>query len=544
MSSPLHQAIKSGALRDGVTPYSNVEPLTAAKQVLENKYVFPYVGELPVWANGTLQWKPDFGNNQASKALWFYSLVFIDYLVKAAVVENNEHCWQKALQLHKSYQQWREDDQTATAFLFKDEHAVTNRACVLSQLLHVVTHRVEQGEPLQLLQQQLLQDLSEHANWLEQDKHYVFNNHGIMMDRALLNLVVQFRQHAVEYSRYQSEQWLVKALSRIKIMLDRTFDNGGCCTENSPSYHMLNLSLFGAINSFINKHELVAKDNAITAVLKKAIAAAAYQVYEDGSLPLIGDSETNASVFVSDTYHKNKFGVGYFPEAGFCIVKQPGFHFTFKCGGSSFSHRHNDDTSITLRVDGLDFICDGGMYSYDNSNDIRRFLTSYKAHSGFFTENCANVRYSNYAAADELARMNTMDNHGKIIHMSGDSFLDPNVGLKRQITLLGEQENQFNKVLLCDRLKADQAAQWRLQFLLHPDVVVTQVGEQVKLQRQHVYLLLSFNSTSAVALNIEPGHYSERYQQVQPCKVLVLTGLDPKLEINTLITIHQGPKHD
>ncbi|WP_156886048.1 hypothetical protein [Rheinheimera baltica] len=80
--------------------------------------------------------------------------------------------------------------------------------------------------------------------------------------------------------------------------------------------------------------------------------------------------------------------------------------------------------------------------------------------------------------------------------------------------------------------------------LLHPDVVVTQVGEQVKLQRQHVYLLLSFNSTSAVALNIEPGHYSERYQQVQPCKVLVLTGLDPKLEINTLITIHQGPKHD
>lgn len=543
MSSLLQQAIKRGALRDGVTPYSNVEPLAAADKVLSGDFVFPYVGALPVWQQQALVWRPDFGDNSASKALWFYSLVFIDYLVKAAVVTEQEQYWQKALQLFASYRQFRGADPQATVVLFRDEHAVTNRACVLSQMLHVLQRRADAAAHGDL-QQVLLAELAEHADWLVRDEHYVFNNHGIMMDRALLNLVVHCRELAPAHYQQSSEIWLKQALGRIMLMLEKTFDEHGCCTENSPSYHMLNLSLFGAINSFISRHQLAPADNAIAAVLKKAIAAAAFQVYEDGSLPLIGDSEAKASVFVSESYHKGKFGVGYFPAAGFCIVKQPGFHFTFKCGGSSFSHRHVDDTSITLRVDGLDFICDGGMYSYDNSNHIRKFLTSYKAHSGFFTEECANLRYANYSAASAMARMNAIQQHDRFVQISGDSFLDPSVALQRQLTLLAEQPHSFNKILLSDKLTADQPKPWRQQFLLHPDVTVTQVGSQITLRRQQVSVILSSNATAGVDVKTEAGYYSAHYQQSQTCKVLVFSGLSSNIELNTLITIHRDAKHD
>lgn len=537
MSSLLHQAIKQGALRDGVTPYSNVEPIAAAKQVLTGQYVFPYVGVLPVWQHDTLQWAPDFGANHASKALWFYSLVFIDYLVKAAVVEQDEQCWQKAQQLYQSYQLWRENDANATSILFKDEHAVTNRSCVLSQLLHVVERRVKSEPELQLLQQKLLSELVEHANWLAQDQHYVFNNHGVMMDRALLNLVVQFRQHNLKLHEQQSEQWLTKALSRIQVMLNKTFDVNGCCTENSPSYHMLNLSLFGAINAFIQKYHLIEADNAITIVLKKAIAAAALQIHEDGSLLLVGDSEAKASVFVPDSYHKGIFGEGFYPDSGFCLIKWPGFYFSFKCGGSSFSHRHIDDTSITLRVSGLDFICDGGMYSYDFADPVRKFLVSHHGHSGFFTEECANVRFANYSATEDLARICWVKSDDGLIQFEGESQLDSSAIIKRKVSLLGTKEKGVSEILLSDSLRASTSKKWRQQFLLHPDVELEIRNNQAVLTRENIRLVISVNTSALFTLTIEDGFHSEKYQSYKSCKVLVVVGEAQGADITTLITL-------
>ncbi|MDR7119314.1 heparinase II/III family protein [Rheinheimera soli] len=537
MSSALQDAIKKGLLRDGVTSYSNVEPVQAARQILVNSYVFPYVGELPIWTNGGIQWTVQFENNAASKNLWFYSLVFIDYLVKAAVLEADDIYWEKAIELYRSYKKWREQDKNSKSLLFRDEHAVTNRACVFSQLLHCVLNRATDNEDLILLVQDIVDELIEHGDWLALDEHYVFNNHGIMMDRALLNLVVQFRSYNSERFSEKNDLWLNKSLERLNMMLHRVFDKDGCCTENSPSYHMLNMSLFGAIDSFIRNNNLSIEKNEINVVLKQVIEASSYMFHEDGTLPLVGDSEERPSVFVPDGFYKDKFGFGFFPDAGFCFVKEPGFYLTFKCGGTSFSHRHIDDTSITLRIDGLDFICDGGMYSYDYNDPIRKFLMSSRGHSGFFTEQNSATLFSNYSSAKEMARMLDVKIFSPFLQLEGESQIDKQALINRKITALKNENAKYTALLIDDSFDSTVEKGWRIQFLLHPDVNLIVENDKAILNRGNVALLVSFNTTEKYKLVIEDGYFSKKYQMVDKCKVLVAIGSSMSANISTLISV-------
>ncbi|MCC5450274.1 heparinase II/III family protein [Rheinheimera sp. UJ51] len=532
MMLTVSQAVKNGLLRDGVTPYSNVDPILAAEKVMQGSFIFPYVGELDVSKNNEINWQPVFEDNRASKELWFYSFVFLDYLIKAYVITSHDSFWEKAVEFYYSYQNWKTATAESNVKLFNDEHAVTNRSLVFSQFLHVATKKSDAR-----LYEQLGNDLKNHADWLMLDENYVYNNHGVMMDRALLNAYTQLRElsNSMIINVSPSKLWLEKALFRLNMMIEKTFDSKGCCTENSPSYHMLNLSLFGAIDSFLRKNNI--ENASFNSKLKLALDAANFMIHEDGTLPLIGDSENKASVYVPDSLHKGKYGVGFFPESGFSIVKEKDFFLTFKCGGSSFSHRHIDDTSITLRVGGLDFICDGGMYNYDNSNELRKYFVSYRAHSGFFSEQASAIRFKDFKSAREMAKTTNLISDKSFISIEGENYYSENCKFKRRINIEKIDNEKVSSILIFDSFKSSENDNWKVQFLLHPDVSIKKSDTGFVLKRNSISLFLGFCSNSKFAVNIEPAHFSESYLVCKKTSIIVVSGRTCSLGITSLISV-------
>ncbi|MDP5131424.1 MAG: heparinase II/III family protein [Paraglaciecola sp.] len=531
MMLTVSQAVKNGLLRDGVTPYSNVDPILAAEKVMQGSFIFPYVGELDVSKNNEINWQPVFEDNRASKELWFYSFVFLDYLIKAYVITNHDSFWEKAVEFYFSYQNWKTATAESNVKLFNDEHAVTNRSLVFSQFLHVATKKSDAR-----LYEQLGNDLKSHADWLMQDEHYVYNNHGVMMDRALLNAYTQLRElsNSMIISVSPSELWLEKALFRLNMMIEKTFDSKGCCTENSPSYHMLNLSLFGAIDSFLRKNNV--ENASFNSKLKLALDAANFMIHEDGTLPLIGDSENKASVYVPDSLHKGKYGVGFFPESGFSIVKEKDFFLTFKCGGSSFSHRHIDDTSITLRVGGLDFICDGGMYNYDNSNELRRYFISHNAHSGFFPASASTVLFKDFETANDLANTTKFASDNYSILIEGESFYNSNTAFTRKLRVEKKSTLSYGDISITDSFESPESEKWIVQFLLHPKVEVSKSGNGFMLRRDHISVFISFCIESAHEIKVESAFYSPSYLLSEKTSILKVTGESKKLRMMTWLS--------
>jgi hypothetical protein len=169
------------------------------------------------------------------------------------------------------------------------------------------------------------------ARWLADDNNYVHNNHGIMMDRALLDVFVQYRKLGLDLS--EADLWRFKAVCRLNYMMGRAFDTQGCCTENSPSYHILNVALFNAVGQYAKRNSIFGLKEKYEVQLKKAIKAVAYQVHEDGSIPLIGDSFKRTTVFLPDEWHKKIFGNGLYKQAGLCFVKRQSFFFPLNAVG-------------------------------------------------------------------------------------------------------------------------------------------------------------------------------------------------------------------
>ncbi|MCK7580979.1 MAG: heparinase II/III-family protein [Chromatiales bacterium] len=74
------------------------------------------------------------------------------------------------------------------------------------------------------------------------------------------------------------------------------------------------------------------------------------------------------------------------PESGWAFYRNKwqdknDFYFLAKCGYKSDYHRQDDDTSFVLYFKGEEWITDGGLYNYQETDSERKFIRSYHAHS-------------------------------------------------------------------------------------------------------------------------------------------------------------------
>jgi hypothetical protein len=194
-----------------------------------------------------------------------------------------------------------------------------------------------------------------------------------MASIALLHTAVQFGA-APCASRYRDV-----ATNRIMELGKISFDRDGLCYENTIGYHNYNMQCYRRLLRFLKHYEL--SDILMTFVdnlLLRAAEALEFCVWQDGSIPPIGDS----SVYRSKIASRNKSRCFY--ESGFAVIKNNDLYLSVLCGARTEYHKQVDDSSITLRFMNREILIDGGAYLYDQADPHRRCVESSLGHSGLF----------------------------------------------------------------------------------------------------------------------------------------------------------------
>src|SRR5699024_6458251 len=89
--------------------------------------------------------------------------------------------------------------------------------------------------------------LISHCKYLSNEKNYKFNNHGLMMDNALINAA----SHLPDEEK--RKLYIDKAVYRIRYAIQRDFSRYGVHLENSPEYHRMILMLYSNIEKNLEK---------------------------------------------------------------------------------------------------------------------------------------------------------------------------------------------------------------------------------------------------------------------------------------------------
>ena len=118
--------------------------------------------------------------------------------------------------------------------------------------------------------------------------------------------------------------------------------------------------------------------NFLEELIPRATKALEFCVWQDGSIPPIGDSQ----VYQLKIASRNEPRCFY--ESGFAVVKNNDLYLSILCGSRTEIHKQVDDSSITLRFMNRDILIDGGSYLYDRTDPHRRCIESSLGHSGLF----------------------------------------------------------------------------------------------------------------------------------------------------------------
>jgi hypothetical protein len=112
---------------------------------------------------------------------------------------------------------------------------------------------------------------------------------------ALLHSAIQF--DATSYSR----KYLDVATERILELGKHSFDRDGLCNENTIGYHCHNLNLYRGLVEFC-KHYGLSGDlvDFLEKTVVRATRALEFCVWQDGSIPPIGDSAVYRTKFLRE----------------------------------------------------------------------------------------------------------------------------------------------------------------------------------------------------------------------------------------------------
>ncbi|MBS4204788.1 heparinase II/III family protein [Lederbergia citrea] len=205
--------------------------------------------------------------------LYLHSLMPISFLSNAFELTNDVSYLEKAIEIVKNWARFERTD-NENKFIWYD-HTSAYRTHNLIYLYLCLGDNIS-------LYPELNELIIKHAEFLYSDKYYRKNNHGIMMDRALI-------QSGVVFNYQKSDNWINKGLFRLKDNFYHSYSSRGIHLENSPEYHLVVQNLFISIEDFLLKYNL-SLGSEIVDKFEQIEDYYSYILKPDGFLPLIGDS--------------------------------------------------------------------------------------------------------------------------------------------------------------------------------------------------------------------------------------------------------------
>lgn len=319
-----------------------------------------------------VQWDRKFATQANSSIMWLFSLAWIGRLLSTFQQRNNDEDLRIAVVGLESFLKYScgLDSQSSIGKIPSADHSAATRVRVLIKYIQVIRERPDVDSALL---EKVCDCLNYWSDWLAEPKNYKKNNHGLMGSIALLHSAVQFGT-----APYASA-YLEVATNRIIELGKSSFDRDGLCNENSIGYHNFNLHCYRGLLEFC-KHYALSETlvDFLEELTLRATKALAFCVWQDGSIPPIGDS----AVYRVNIRSRNESRCFY--DSGFAVVKNEDLYLSIQCGAPSEIHKQVDDSSMTLRFMNLDILVDGGSYLYDRMNPHRRCVESSLGHSGLF----------------------------------------------------------------------------------------------------------------------------------------------------------------
>jgi hypothetical protein len=368
----------------------------------------------PYQLPGSPTWDEDPFHNRSWR-LYYHGLLGVGHLLNAYSMTGDLTYLLKAKVLVISWLDTKGDPWLPRSEYIWNEHSVANRVLTFVQLLSLM-----RSTPLyhEEFERQITGEIEFHAQRLAEDKRYQTNNHGIIQDRALLEVAVLFPELP------ESSEWFAKATTRLVERLRTDVSPSGVSLEHSPQYQIHFIKLFYTIRDFMEAHEIYGGqfDDVLSAMERYLV----YILRADGSLPLIGDTRHSD---VRNLFKRRKISEelryavsngrqgrrpqevdAVFADAGVAVLRDSWesdrpISLVFVAAFHSKMHKHADDLSFVLRVGETDFLIDSGSFNYDGMNPFTAYQRSTLAH------NTISVDGTSYPIERELAGRSGIDEY-------------------------------------------------------------------------------------------------------------------------------------
>ncbi|MEO9241476.1 heparinase II/III domain-containing protein [Pseudomonas inefficax] len=273
-----------------------------------------------------------------------------------------------------------------------------------------------------------------HAQLLASEMFYAshqasrYHNHAWFQDMALLATSLAMPDFPC------SERWQLLALSRLTDQLDTLIvrDNGyAVFVENSIGYHQ------GVQRLIAFAGELAEQSSHITTiptVAEELLKFSDFLRYPDNRSPAQGDTFRRANPDLETVRNCKNYPTAsatILPTAGYAIIKgnhaQTAYMLTMFATSLCKTHKHQDNLSFTLFMDGIEWLIDPSFYSHEYLKPIQSFLRGPYSHNNPVI---GDVPYSIEPGHAQLDG-EVIDNEFAL-HGSHDAFADTVV--KRSIT--------------------------------------------------------------------------------------------------------------
>ena len=432
-----------------------------ANQILANQFYFSKSMDI-IDFSPTIDWNYQHNKNKNSYQLYLHALHSLSYLTNAFEETGDLRYLEKGKQILTS---WRKYEATnpENMFLWYD-HSVANRTQTLIYYYLIAKDYVylEENEYRKLLER--------HAEYLMEDENYRKNNHGIMMDKALIMLGIVFDVD-------DSKGYTQKGLQRLRDCFHHSFSYKGVHLENSPEYHAFVHKMLLSIEQYLNENGLSLGESVI-AGFELIDGYYRYITKPDGKFPMIGDTKDMKS-----PKPEKKYDAFCDQIAGIVIFQSENLEdaskstwMSFVCGFGTLTHKHFDDLSFTLAYKGKDIFIDSGKYGYGSSPE-RKYLRSPLAHSIITVAN--QHKYSQDEEGkegDDEISITTFTDNKVYSHVKGINNAYKNVKIERSIFFF--KPDLF--VIVDKALSTNDKKHTFLQnFNLDPHIIVESISDKV-----------------------------------------------------------------
>lgn len=350
---------------NNVLPLINIKNKAADEKVatkLLNNILAPFPGLAEIPFDDSFTWDYKFKQQINTYQIYLQGMKMINIALNYFTINNNKDYIYKSKEIIEDWMEYIENGNKNNMTWY--DHTVALRTSAIIKLLYFC-----QEENIDFDEERYYKFLNMHAEKLLEDSTHKKNNHGLMVDRALMNLGLVT----------QNETYFLKGYERAKSIFWITFSDKGVHLENSPEYHNMVYNMFVQLEEYLNQNDRTLGED----VVGKFGIIEAYRgviLKPDNRYPPIGDSShtfnKHNAVMNWNDFHDSSAGISLFKS------RQNSFYLAFICGYSSITHKHSDDLSFILNYNKKDFFVDPGKYKY-SSDKFRQYVINKKAHNSF-----------------------------------------------------------------------------------------------------------------------------------------------------------------